>query len=127
MSKYDKMIEKNKVKSDEKISLAVSAIREMVLQKERISVPNLVKKTGLSRGFFYTNESVRKELDEAIEKQAGVIDPRRKIIDLAMNSKITLLQQQVSKLKYEKEELEKENQKLKKALNKKDLSAIKNL
>mgnify|MGYP000214154451 FL=1 len=53
MSKYDKMIEENQRKSKEKIELALQAIQDMLANKERISVPKLMKKTGLSRGFFY--------------------------------------------------------------------------
>ena len=50
MSKYDKMIEENQRKSKEKIELALQAIQDMLANKERISVPKLMKKTGLSRG-----------------------------------------------------------------------------
>ena len=59
MSKYDKMIEENQRKSKEKIELALQAIQDMLANKERISVPKLMKKTGLSRGFFYKNPTVR--------------------------------------------------------------------
>ena len=53
MNKYDKMIEENQKKSKEKIELAQRTIQDMISNKERISVPKLMKKTGLSRGFFY--------------------------------------------------------------------------
>lgn len=76
MSKYDKMIEENQRKSKEKIELALQAIQDMLANKERISVPKLMKKTGLSRGFFYKNPTVRDTLNQAVEQQAGMIDPR---------------------------------------------------
>ena len=60
MSKYDKMIEENQRKSKEKIELALQAIQDMLANKERISVPKLMKKTGLSRGFFYKNPNYKK-------------------------------------------------------------------
>lgn len=63
MSKYDKMIEKNQRKSKEKIELALQAIQDMQADKERINVPKLMKKTGLSRGFFYKNPAVRDTLN----------------------------------------------------------------
>ena len=63
MNKYDKMLELNKRKSEEKVERAILAIRTMVLEKEKVSVPALMQKTGLSRGFFYKNETVRKEMD----------------------------------------------------------------
>ena len=49
MNKYDKMIEENQRKSKEKIYLAQQTIHDMVANKERITVPKLMKKTGLIR------------------------------------------------------------------------------
>ncbi len=63
MSKYDKMLELNKRKSEEKVERAVLTIRTMVLEREKVSVPALMQKTGLSRGFFYKNPIVRGEID----------------------------------------------------------------
>ena len=71
MSKYDKMLELNKRKSEEKVERAVLTIRTMVLEREKVSVPALMQKTGLSRGFFYKNPIVRGEIDAAMEQQAG--------------------------------------------------------
>lgn len=70
---------------------------------------------------------VRTAIDRAVEQQAGTVDPRRSILDKAMDSRIKLLQQQVVKLKQENETLKKENQKLQKALNKKSLNILKGL
>lgn len=44
MSKYDKMIEINREKSDERIAAAKLAIRKMLENGDRISVPRLIKK-----------------------------------------------------------------------------------
>ena len=107
MSKYDKMLELNKRKSEEKVERAVLTIRTMVLEREKVSVPALMQKTGLSRGFFYKNPIVRGEIDAAME--------------------MNLLRQQLQKLKSENENLIKENQKLKKALSKKELNLIKQI
>ena len=125
--KYDKMIEINKSRSDEKITAAKAAIRKLLGDGERISVPQLMKMTGFSRGFFYKNPTVRAEIDRAIEQQAGVIDPRRSILDKAMDGRIELLQHQIVNLKQENDTLKKENQKLQKALNKKSLNVLKGL
>ena len=127
MSKYDRMIETNKERSDEKVASAKRAIRKLMEDGERISVPQLMKMTGLSRGFFYKNAIVRAEIDRAIEQQAGTVDPRRSILDQAMDSRIELLQQQIAELKRENAKLLVENQRLQKALNKKSLNIIKNL
>lgn len=127
MSKYDRMIEINKERSDDKVASAKRAIRKLMENGERISVPQLMKTTGLSRGFFYKNAIVRAELDRAMEQQAGTVDPRRSILDQAMDSRIELLQQQITELKRENAKLLAENQRLQKALNKKSLNIIKNL
>ena len=95
MSKYDKMIELNREKSDEKIAAAKLAIRKMLEEGDRISVPQLMKMTGLSRGFFYKNPVVRAEINQALEQQAGTIDPRRNILDKAMGCRIALMEQQI--------------------------------
>ena len=127
MNKYDMMIACNRKTSEEKINRAVTEIRQMLTDREKVTVPKLVKRTGLSRGFFYKNETVRKEMDRVLEQQAGMIDPKRYIGDIVMKNRIELLEQQVRELKREKEQLEKENIRLQKALNKKDLNLLKNL
>ena len=81
----------------------------------------------VSRGFFYKNETVRKEMDRALEQQVGLIDPKRYIGDIVLKKRIELLEQQIREMKREKEKLEKENIRLQKALNKKDLNLLKNL
>ena len=48
----------------------------MVEEGERVTVQRLMAQTGLSRGFFYKNPTVRKLVDEAAERQAGMTDPR---------------------------------------------------
>ena len=127
MSKYDKMIEENQRKSKEKIELALQAIQDMLANKERISVPKLMKKTGLSRGFFYKNPTVRDTLNLAVEQQAGMKDPRREILNMAMEKQIELLNQKVAALSRENKELKRKNEKLQKALRKQDLNFNKNL
>lgn len=127
MNKYDRMIETNKERSDEKVASAKRAIRKLMEDGERISIPQLMKMTGLSRGFFYKNAIVRAEIDRAIEQQAGTVDPRRNILDQSMDNRIKLLQQQIAELKRENAKLLTENQRLQKALNKKSLNIIKNL
>ena len=127
MNKYDRMIEINKERSDEKIAAAKRAIRKLLEDGERISVPQLMKMTGLSRGFFYKNAIVRADIDRAMEQQSGTIDPRRNILDQAMDRRIELLRQQIAELKFENAKLQAENQRLQKALNKKSLNILRNL
>lgn len=127
MSKYDKMIALNKQASIEKIERAKREICRMVEEGEKVSIPNLMEKTGLSRGFFYKNPVVRKEISQAMEQQAGMPDPRRSILDMAMNNEIELLRQKKDTLETENERLKKENELLKKSLAKKNISMLKKL
>lgn len=127
MNKYDKMIEGNQKKSREKIETARRAIYDLIENQERITVPKLMKKTGLSRGFFYKNPTIREEMDRAVEQQAGMIDPRREILNMALEKQIDLLNQKVANLTRENGELKKEKARLQKALKKQDLNFIKNL
>ena len=126
MSKYDKMLEVNHKQSVEKIQRAKLKIQEMIEEEDKVTVPKLMQKTGLSRGFFYKNPEVRKAVDRALQLQAGMVDKRRKILDMAMDNRILQLEQQVAKLKRENETLRKENEAMRKALNKRDLNLIKN-
>ena len=126
MNKYDRMLALNKKASEEKIERAKRAIFRMVDEGEKVSIPKLMEKTGLSRGFFYKNPAVRKEIDRAMERQAGMPDPRRKVMDMAMNREIQSLQGQLDSLKREKEELERENERLRKALGKKNFTKLLN-
>ncbi len=127
MNKYDKMIEENQKKSREKIETARRAIYDMIADRERITVPKLMKKTGLSRGFFYKNPTIREEMDRAVEQQAGMIDPRREVLNMALEKQIDLLNQKIANLTRENGELKKEKARLQKALKKQDLNFIKNL
>lgn len=87
MNKYDKMVACNRKTSNAKIQLAREAIMEMLENSEKVSIPKLMAKTGLSRGFFYKNPIVRKLIDQALEQQAGMSDPRRGILDMVMKTK----------------------------------------
>lgn len=127
MSKYDTMIALNKKASEEKMDKAKKTIWKMLDEGEKVTIPKLMAKTGLSRGFFYKNPVVRKEFDRAMQQQAGMVDPKRYIGDMVLKSRVEMLEQQVRELKRENERLEKEKKKLEKALDKKEMNFIKNL
>lgn len=129
MEKFEKMVKQNQAESREKISSAIAAIIEMEQAGERVQICELTKRTGLSRGFFYKNAAVRKELDRALELQRGMTftNPRKAVLDVAMEKQIVLLTKQVEKQKKQIAELETENKKLKKALDRKELAFLKQL
>ena len=69
MAKYDKMNEANRQESEKKIELAIAEIRRIASEGKTVSVSELSRNTGLSKGFFYKNEQVREVLNEEKEKQ----------------------------------------------------------
>lgn len=99
MSKYDKMLEVNHKQSVEKIQRAKLTIQEMIEEEDKVTVPKLIQKTGLSRGFFYKNPEVRKAVDHALQVQAGMVDKRRKILDMAMDNRILTIRTAGGKIK----------------------------
>lgn len=127
MSKYEKMIALNKKRSEEMIASAKSEIYKLLDDGEKVTVPKLMQKTGLSRGFFYKNPIVRREIDRAMDQQAGMVDPKRHIGDLVMQNRIELLEQQIRELKRENKELETKCRTMEKALGKRQLNIVKNL
>lgn len=129
MSKYSKMLEVNRRENQEKIDIAIQAIRELVDKEEPLVVCELVRKTGLSRAYFYKNPVVSQFLCEERKKQDGKVfyGKKKVVLDYALEKQNQLIKQQLDKLKKENEELKKENEKLKKSLKKKEISFIKGL
>ncbi len=127
MSKYDKMVALNAERSKEKMEMAKKTIWDMVDKEEKVTIPKLMQKTGLSRGFFYKNHIIRGELDRAMECQIGMVDPRRSIINHAMNQQIQRMQKTITEQKQKIESLEKENARLKRAIDQRSVNFLKNL
>lgn len=129
MEKFEKMVKLNQAESKEKIASAIAAIIEMEQAGEKLQVCELTKRTGLSRGFFYKNPRVRKEMDRVMEAQKGKVyqSPRKVILDVAMEKQIAFLNKQIENQKKQIAELQAENEKLRKALNRKELAFIKQL
>ena len=123
MNKYDKMIACNRKASAEKIDLARRTIFEMVEEGEKVTIPKLIAKTGLSRGFFYKNPMVRQALDKALEQQVGMIDPRRSVLD----NEIVALHERIRELQQENQRLRAENEKMQKALSRRNDKLLRNL
>ena len=93
MSKYSKMVETNQKASKEKIDYAIRTIKEMLEKEEQLLVCDLVRKTGLSRAFFYKNPVVSKFLNDARQQQEGKVFHQKKkvILDYGMMPIILLI------------------------------------
>ena len=139
--KYDKMIAVNKAESEQKIKKAIRAIDDMGARGLPISVTELVRWTGLSRGFFYKNIQVRQRLEEAIKlpRRMDVQLPSEEINVVGYNFQelekdFNNCQSENQKLKIENEQLlqkcsilQKEVDTLKKRLDRKEIALLKKL
>lgn len=140
--KYDKMIEITQAESQRKMEIAKKAISGMIDSMERITVAELVKRTGLYRGFFYKNQMVRRELDDAIHRQEAIFKNQHPVImdrqleNSMVDLKLELLKAQTKneKLSEQNQELQKKNkqlqqevEKLNKRLSRKEVSVLKKL
>lgn len=139
--KYDKMIAVNKAESEQKIKRAMQAIEDMSARGFQISVTELARWTGLSRGFFYKNMQVRQKLEEAANRPpvAEVWQPPQekevdgsKLQELRKDFRRSELENQRLKLENEQlvqkcEALEKEVDVLKKRMGRKEIALLKKL
>ena len=140
--KYDKMVAITQAESQRKMNIAKNTISDMLKNMERITVAELVKRTGLSRGFFYKNELIRREMDDAIHRQEAIFKNRhpvamdRKLENSVIELKIELLKakaeneklaEQNQELKRKNELLQQELEKLNKRVSRKEISVLKKL
>lgn len=134
MNKYDKMLDVNQKRNQEKEDRARIAIHQLLDEGKRVSVTRLVETTGLSKGYFYKNERIRDEITKAMDRQRGMPDPRRSIFGRASNERTEIVMKKLAELQKEnftlKEEVEKlrtENAKLQNSLNRKTINRLKSL
>ncbi len=110
--KYDKMIAVNKAESEQKIKRAMQAIEDMSARGFQISVTELARWTGLSRGFFYKNMQVRQKLEEVVNRPrvAEAWQPsQEKEVD---GSKLKMLNEDLRRSEMENQRLKLENEQL---------------
>ena len=140
--KYDKMAAFTLAESQRKMNIAKNTISDMLKNMERITVAELVKRTGLSRGFFYKNELIRREMDDAIHRQEVIFKNRHPVtMDRKLENSVIDLKIELLKTKAENEKLSEQNQeliqkneqlcqqvdKLQKQIGKKQISLLKRL
>ena len=113
MKKYEKMLEVNRKRNEEKEQIARKAILSLKQEGLPVSVATLVQRTGLSRGYFYKMKEIRElwEKERATEIQDPVefIDPRDK---------------EIERLKAERDCLLEEKKRLEQALKKYELGFL---
>ncbi len=93
MNRYDNMVIRNKTRSPNKTDKAVKVIRKMVENNEEVTVAKLVAITNFSRAFFYNNQKVHEELENARHLQDGnaFASAKKKVFDKALDAEVKLL------------------------------------
>lgn len=129
VEKYKQMVIQNHKKNKTKEDTAIAAMNKMFNADEQIVVCTLVKKTGLSRAFFYNNETVHNELLRLQELQEGksFVAPQKVVINKAMNREIELLKKRIAEKDSIIVKQNAEIEKLKKAAHANLVSALKNI
>ena len=129
MEKHEKMVLKNKVKSQEKVEKAIAEMHKLLNDEEQVVVCTLVKRTGLSRAFFYNNEIVHNKLLRIQQLQEGMsfVAPQKIIINKAMDQEIEFLKKKLVEKDKEIKNLKEENAKLQKTIKTKMLEVVRNL
>ena len=129
MDKHENMVQLNKKKSQIKIDKAITAINKMLRDDEQVVVCTLVKRTGLSRAFFYNNTVVHDELMRAQELQEGksFVAPQKVIINKAMDKEIEILKKKLAEKDATIAAQQKEIARLNKALSSQALKTLNDL
>ena len=129
MEKHENMVIRNRQISQAKVEKAIDAMHKMFSNDEQVVVCTLVKKTGLSRAFFYNNEAVHSELIRLQELQEGksFVAPQKVVINKAMDKEIDLLKKKLAEKDAIIAQQNAEIQKLKKATQANLVSTLKEL
>ena len=73
MANYTNMLKSNHDRSEDMLNLSLTTISEMVEDGEKVTVAELVRRTGFSRDYFYKNKDVHEALTNAITLQIGKV------------------------------------------------------
>ncbi|WP_243033389.1 DUF6262 family protein [Clostridium sp. AM29-11AC] len=110
--KYDKMIAVNKAESEKKVEKAIQAIEDMRSRGIQVSVTELTRCTGLSRGFFYKNILVRQKLDEATKQFLPIREGQTARNQFVRDNKLQTIREDFGKSEAENQRLKLENAQL---------------
>ena len=110
--KYDKMIAVNKAESEKKVEKAIQAIEDMRSRGIQVSVTELTRCTGLSRGFFYKNILVRQKLDEASKQFSPIREGQTVRDQFVRDNKLQAIREDFGKSEAENQRLKLENAQL---------------
>lgn len=129
MAKQDNMVQRNREESRAKAEKAIAVMTKLYQNGEQVTIAVLMRKTGLSRAFFYNNKEVHAELRRFQGMQAGrsFVYPQKVVLDNALEKSIILLKKKLTLREEEIRKIREENERLKKLVNAKTVSMIDSL
>ena len=129
MAKQDNMVQRNREESRAKVEKAIAVMSKLYQNGEQVTVAALMRKTGLSRAFFYNNKDVHAELRRFQDMQEGqsFVYPQKVVLDSALEKSIILLKKKLTLREEEIRKIREENERLKKLVNAKTVSMIDSL
>ena len=129
MAKQDNMVQRNREESRAKAEKAIAMMTKLYQNGEQVTVAALMRKTGLSRAFFYNNKDVHAELRrfQGMQEGQSFVYPQKVVLDSALEKSIILLKKKLTLREEEIRKIREENERLKKLVNAKTVSMIDSL
>lgn len=129
MAKQDNMVQRNREESRAKVEKAIAMMTKLYQNGEQVTVAALMRKTGLSRAFFYNNKDVHAELRrfQGMQEGQSFVYPQKVVLDSALEKSIILLKKKLTLREEEIRKIREENERLKKLVNAKTVSMIDSL
>lgn len=120
--KSDRMVEIRKKESIEKEVMVINTIKDMAANNEKISFTTVYKKAGVSKGYVYQNDNIRKQIEHYLnnpvhsrksdDSKDSIIEMQRaRILELEKEHK--LLERYKDELEIQKEKNRKLNEEIK--------------
>lgn len=129
MAKQDNMVQRNREESRAKAEKAIAVMSKLYQNGEQVTIAALMRKTGLSRAFFYNNKDVHAELRrfQGMQEGQSFVYPQKVVLDSALENSIILLKKKLALREEEIRKIRAENERLKKMINAKTVSIIEGL
>lgn len=129
MAKQDNMVQRNREESRAKAEKAIAMMTKLYQNGEQVTVAVLMRKTGLSRAFFYNNKDVHAELRrfQGMQEGQSFVYPQKVVLDSVLEKSIVLLKKKLAAREEEIRIIQAENERLKKMINAKTVSIIESL
>ena len=129
MAKQDNMVQRNREESRAKTEKAIAVMTKLYQSGEQVTVAALMRKTGLSRAFFYNNKDVHAELRrfQGLQEGQTFVYPQKVVLDSVLEKSIVLLKKKLAAREEEIRIIQAENERLKKMINAKTVSIIESL